>query len=877
MPDEPLSHNFWAPVVEVVMMFPAALFAGAPQWTAAALADVHDRWVSERLDGRAELERILEQTTSEARVEELLHESLRRLLLASGTGRVLSRISVLLQLDERFVRDEHGWRLVGASETGPSQRSVRELVRGLDDRSDEQLGIQTFDGYVLVSSPIPDDSHLTALVGHVLTLAEGSLDEASIREVVVRRAGLALGAAPVKRTALPVDVDEAAASVRRRLAPRLAESLREDSTDEEALAVIAAFSAEVSSTTHEAQRIGALAQQQIIEGAAPSAAAPLVIPSGEGPLEIARRWRHDATAAPRRGDLWSVAPSPDGTMDGLRLLLLDDGHAEGLETWFNAAYVDDDVDRATSADLLLASEDTTLAAPLRVAIDRVLAVRPADLDVRFAQATRSGALTLDLMNAGRLASERFGPALRYARVRPVEAPEHRAALEQLARRTSEAHASEPDEDAELLVIGELDGLWPRRVSVHPGVLAVVDLLAGDAAPATIIDASHAHAEDVAAALREDPRCAAAVRRLVAAEVRHADRPFGPWALDSAAAAADLRLALDEAYRDNPVLTTLLERRVEQALAVLPSGDLLQRVLAHADEDFRAAFLGALAGLSETLEGSPLGDRYEDWRDAVSAGSLRRSDLVARFEPLVPAGTWGDDRARRLQLDPATHASAIAEAGRRLEVDTDPDDPSRVRLRIVIRGDVARALLREPPDDALLGALAPGVDIRKGLWVTMFDAGTGAAEGHCMLVFDGQGALTGSAPKPSASAGYVVGPYPTRWVGSEPLLSTALRVLPEARPAAAQYLMEVGARFGDDWRQQSLLGLATALEASDRASGPQLPTGVLTSPISLLLPLMGIERALVADRVVGDRFRSVGGGAAAQRRVNDLRQLDDGLS
>src|ERR1700712_5491633 len=87
-----MTVDLWPTLERSLVAYPPETFAGAERWSVEAVNPLRDRWVRERLLGRGELVRILERTNDRARVEELLDVSLRRLLLSTGTARLMALV-----------------------------------------------------------------------------------------------------------------------------------------------------------------------------------------------------------------------------------------------------------------------------------------------------------------------------------------------------------------------------------------------------------------------------------------------------------------------------------------------------------------------------------------------------------------------------------------------------------------------------------------------------------------------------------------------------------------------------------------------------------------------------------------------------------------
>lgn len=836
-------------------------------WDVDAIHALRDRWTAERLDGRGELEWILGHSPSTADRERLLDASLRQFLLADGTARLAEQLDRVLATDDFAGSPDTGWALHDTA--GPSPYTDTTIARALEQLSDEDIGIATFDGHLLRQAAVRDVEHVRALVVALLEAADGRLHGSRVHDIVSRRVGLPIGIPPLATTVQAPSVDEAARAVLARLAPQHVDALRANPADSDARQIVTAHTAQIALDPDAAAEIvvavASLATAELTEA---RDAQPVAV---DGLIEVPLRAmddRREPGRPLRTGEIWSTVAGAAGQR--VRVVVVGGASNQGLDPWVPVAVFDGDLDAAGDADLILTPPETTLGVGQRACLDRVRRVPVSALEQRRGRLTREGIQTLDRAYAELLSGDRFGVRQRWADLHSPSAANALSLLDELIEAETPRPGAGAVADDPATVEGNLDQGWSRRVGVHDGVVAVVDLLAGDDAPTVLFDGDIAGAEPVARALRDDGRAGDAVRRLVAAEVRHGDRPFGPWALDSALAAADLDATLPQR---SPVVGELLLARTGDALRNLPDDDLLIRALEFARLDtFRADFLGALAPLSAALGGTEHEASFARWRNLVNHATVETTE---EFVPEVPhpVGTWADE-TQRIPVDPLTVVSDVAETNLLLVV-AEEEDRSRLRLEIQLRGAVRRALRSEEPHrDVLLVALAPGLDLDQGLWVSLFDTTTGLAVGHCPLTNDG-GSLAGSVTRPPEPFGYVIGRHPRRWVGAEPLCAEGLRLAALAGDATANYLTDVGRRFpAQDWRREIVGGLAQSLLGDASTDGPRLPSGVHQSPATMLIRLLRAQRTRSADGLLaavsaGADDAHIASLAAEVQRLDDL--------
>ena len=541
-----MTIDLWPTLKRSLGAYPPETFAGAESWSAKAVGALRDRWVGERLLGRGELVRIVERTNDPARVEALLDVSLRRLLLSTGTARLMALVDAAT---------------AARADSAPSRDwSAGELAQVLGDLPEPQL----HEGFLLSAAPLSDQS-VAGAVDAVIAAAGGLPPAAVVRETLARAYGLPLRIPPLDVTLLAAAPQAGAAATINKLGETVADALRNG--DAAATRVTAAFVAEkLAVNPDHAAELEAAVRARLAEP--PTAGGPAPSPMS-AEVEVPARPGHDPQRGPRQGEIWTATPALNGSNDGLRLLLL--GEPRSPED-IVAVPLGDDLDTAGHRELLFGVDDTTLSVPQVVPVHHAVGVPAERLDRYVGELTPRGRTLLAQAHAGEIPADAFGPYHRYPLIRTGSGDALPAAL--AALRSSEV--DDEDEEAVTEVTGDLDTGWPRRVLVHAGVVAVVNLLGGDAAvPATLTTSAGPGATTVAAAVREKAAAQAAARRLVAAEARVAHRPFGLWALDAALAAAELRDALDPALDGDTTLDELIVVRIGRA-RTLPDGDLPRR-------------------------------------------------------------------------------------------------------------------------------------------------------------------------------------------------------------------------------------------------------------------------------------------------------------
>jgi hypothetical protein len=142
-------------------------------------------------------------------------------------------------------------------------------------------------------------------------------------------------------------------------------------------------------------------------------------------LQFAPKWQEEKRSEVAVGDVWLTRGSVLHTYTELRrqIVLIVAKREEFNASWYSAAPLTIETEVATSTDLLLGAEDTTLKVPLAVQF-RVQAPLARDqLDSYIGETTISGRSLLEKAAAGTLSSDHFGAAVAAAddsRLRRIE-------------------------------------------------------------------------------------------------------------------------------------------------------------------------------------------------------------------------------------------------------------------------------------------------------------------------------------------------------------------------------------------------------------------------------------------------------------------------
>lgn len=135
-------------------------------------------------------------------------------------------------------------------------------------------------------------------------------------------------------------------------------------------------------------------------------------PYDEAALARAPKWLEKERAAVAVGQVWlTTGAGKSETLLRRQLVLVVSERREFERTWYSAAPLTTDTDLATSTDLLLAPEDTTLDVATAVQFRFQTPLAPEQLESFVAETTVSGRELVAAAVAGAAASDRFGPPI----------------------------------------------------------------------------------------------------------------------------------------------------------------------------------------------------------------------------------------------------------------------------------------------------------------------------------------------------------------------------------------------------------------------------------------------------------------------------------
>lgn len=227
--------------------YPPAEYAQAASWDSEALADALQDWVEVRLLRRGDLSKLLAGAPSVEGFRRGLTRSFEQFLTnrrrRTSATNLYQRTTKILRSDSAFAKvgqasrsHEQLWTLaeLAAAVEGPTRVGIPLLVALAFELDDDQLEVVRYGAQSLKSSPILREPKLREFLVHLLSRAEGALDQATIAEVMRRRFGLheievdalADDVAAAEAELHPVERDEVVSSVLMRLGRERLEELR---------------------------------------------------------------------------------------------------------------------------------------------------------------------------------------------------------------------------------------------------------------------------------------------------------------------------------------------------------------------------------------------------------------------------------------------------------------------------------------------------------------------------------------------------------------------------------------------------------------------------------------------------------------------------
>jgi hypothetical protein len=125
------------------------------------------------------------------------------------------------------------------------------------------------------------------------------------------------------------------------------------------------------------------------------------------------KWREEERTEIAVGDIWLTKGELEGAYSGLRrqLVLVVGQREEFNRVWFSFAPLTTETETATSSDLLLAGNDTTLGVPLAAQFRIQTPLAREQLDSYLGETTDSGRELVASAVAGTVESARFGAAI----------------------------------------------------------------------------------------------------------------------------------------------------------------------------------------------------------------------------------------------------------------------------------------------------------------------------------------------------------------------------------------------------------------------------------------------------------------------------------
>ena len=228
--------------------YPAAEYAEAATWDSEALADALQDWVEVRLLKRGDLSKMLVGAPSVEGFRRALTRSFEQFLtnrrrrtsatnLYQRTTKMLrSEPALFTKVGQASRSHQQLWTLAELEDapSGPSTLAVPTLAAVAFELDDAQLQVVRYGVQSLKSSPILREGKLREFLVHLLSRAEGALDQTTLAEVMRRRFSLyeidvsELGDDVIvaENELRPVERDDVVTSVLMRLGRERLEELR---------------------------------------------------------------------------------------------------------------------------------------------------------------------------------------------------------------------------------------------------------------------------------------------------------------------------------------------------------------------------------------------------------------------------------------------------------------------------------------------------------------------------------------------------------------------------------------------------------------------------------------------------------------------------
>jgi hypothetical protein len=180
-------------------VYPPRLYSPSGVWDEGSIKDLLHDWMTDRLlQGRLEL--MLTSAANMGSLKAQLTNDLRQLIInrrrRDSAGNLYTRTAKMLRDDPAFESIDQAkasrrqWRLAGSEVGFPTPLDLSDLVRIAFQLSDDELAVIRYGPYSLKSSPILREPALKNFLSHLLAEAGGTLDPATIADVMAHRFAL---------------------------------------------------------------------------------------------------------------------------------------------------------------------------------------------------------------------------------------------------------------------------------------------------------------------------------------------------------------------------------------------------------------------------------------------------------------------------------------------------------------------------------------------------------------------------------------------------------------------------------------------------------------------------------------------------------------
>ncbi|MGI9102549.1 MAG: hypothetical protein ACR2IF_08905 [Terriglobales bacterium] len=137
-----------------------------------------------------------------------------------------------------------------------------------------------------------------------------------------------------------------------------------------------------------------------------------------------QKWAKDNSSVPTKGDIWLTQDVLSTEhLRNVVLLVLSDVWQEKGDSWCEVAPLTTDIERASSLELVLQRNDTTLEVPMLVLFRLQTTVNTRDFGKRIGGLTEDGSAIVEAALDGHAPEHRFGPRVQDACDERLRAPE----------------------------------------------------------------------------------------------------------------------------------------------------------------------------------------------------------------------------------------------------------------------------------------------------------------------------------------------------------------------------------------------------------------------------------------------------------------------